>query len=61
MMIYFDLQQNRKEHPNENWARELMELFTVGIGNYSEQDIRESARVFTGYRIALLRRIACQT
>ena len=51
MMIYLDLQQNRKEHPNENWARELMELFTVGIGNYSEQDIRESARAFTGYRI----------
>ena len=51
MMIYLDLQQSRKEHPNENWARELMELFTVGIGNYSEQDIRESARAFTGYRI----------
>ena len=51
MMIYLDLQQSRKEHPNENWARELMELFIVGIGNYSEQDIRESARAFTGYRI----------
>lgn len=51
MMIYLDLQQSRKEHPNENWARELMELFTVGIGNYSEQDIRESARAFTGYRV----------
>jgi uncharacterized protein (DUF1800 family) len=51
MMIYLDLQQSRKEHPNENWARELMELFTVGIGNYSETDIRESARAFTGYRV----------
>ena len=51
MMIYLDLQQSRKEHPNENWARELMELFTVGIGNYTEPDIRESARAFTGYRI----------
>lgn len=51
MMIYLDLQQNRKEHPNENWARELMELFTLGIGNYSENDIRESARAFTGYRV----------
>ncbi|HEV2094906.1 MAG TPA: DUF1800 domain-containing protein [Chthoniobacterales bacterium] len=51
MMIYLDLQQSRKEHPNENWARELMELFTVGIGNYSEADIRESARAFTGYRV----------
>ena len=37
MMIYLDLQQSRREHPNENWARELMELFTVGIGNYTEQ------------------------
>jgi uncharacterized protein (DUF1800 family) len=51
MMIYLDLQQNREEHPNENWARELMELFTVGIGNYSEDDVRASARAFTGYRI----------
>lgn len=51
MMIYLDLEQSRKEHPNENWARELMELFTVGIGNYTEQDIRESARAFTGYRL----------
>ena len=53
MMIYLDLQQSRKEHPNENWARELMELFTVGIGHYSEPDIRESARAFTGYRLDL--------
>ena len=53
MMIYLDLPQSRPEHPNENWARELMELFTVGIGNYSEQDVRESARAFTGYRLNL--------
>src|SRR5213075_1954828 len=53
MMIYLDLQQSHKEHPNENWARELMELFTVGIGNYSETDIRESARAFTAYRVDL--------
>ncbi len=51
MMIYLDLQQSQKAHPNENWARELMELFTVGIGHYSEEDIRQSARAFTGYRI----------
>jgi uncharacterized protein (DUF1800 family) len=51
MMIYLDLPQSRREHPNENWARELMELFTIGIGNYSEQDVRESARAFTGYRL----------
>jgi uncharacterized protein (DUF1800 family) len=53
MMIYLDLPQSRREHPNENWARELMELFTVGIGNYSEQDVREAARAFTGYRLDL--------
>ena len=51
MMIYLDLQQSRREHPNENWARELMELFTIGIGNYTEEDVRASARAFTGYRI----------
>jgi uncharacterized protein (DUF1800 family) len=51
MMIYLDLQQSRKEHPNENWARELMELFTVGVGNYTEDDVRAAARAFTGYRI----------
>ena len=51
MMIYLDLQESRKEHPNENWARELMELFTVGIGHYTEGDILESARAFTGYRL----------
>jgi len=51
MMIYLDLQQSKQPHPNENWARELMELFTVGIGNYTEQDIRESARAFTSYRV----------
>ncbi len=53
MMIYLDLQKSEKEHPNENWARELMELFTIGIGNYTEQDIRESARAFTGYHVNL--------
>src|SRR5947207_13268831 len=53
MMIYLDLQKSEKEHPNENWARELMELFTVGIGDYTEQDIRESARAFTGYHVDL--------
>src|SRR5947208_9700607 len=53
MMIYLDLRKSRKEHPNENWARELMELFTIGIGNYTEQDIREAARAFTGYQLNL--------
>ncbi len=51
MLVWLDGAQNRREHPNENFARELMELFTLGIGNYTEQDIQQSARAFTGYRI----------
>lgn len=49
MINYLNLQQNQKKSPNENFARELMELFTLGKGNYTEQDIKESARAFTGY------------
>jgi uncharacterized protein (DUF1800 family) len=49
MLRYLDNNQNRKGRPNENWARELMELFTIGIGNYTEEDIKESARSFTGW------------
>ena len=49
MLDYLNNQQNRKQHPNENYARELMELFTLGIGNYTEQDIKEAARAFTGW------------
>ena len=49
MLDYLNNQQNRKAHPNENYARELMELFTLGIGNYTEYDIREAARAFTGW------------
>ncbi|HEX3462744.1 MAG TPA: DUF1800 domain-containing protein [Candidatus Elarobacter sp.] len=49
MLRYLDNNVNVKSHPNENYARELMELFTLGIGNYTEQDIRESARAFTGW------------
>jgi uncharacterized protein (DUF1800 family) len=49
MLRYLDNSQNVKAHPNENYARELMELFTLGIGNYSETDVRESARAFTGW------------
>jgi len=51
MMIYLDANNSRKDKPNENFARELFELFTLGEGNYSEEDIREAARAFTGYRI----------
>ncbi len=49
MIRYLNNQQNRKSRPNENFARELLELFTMGRGNYSEQDIKEVARAFTGW------------
>ncbi len=49
MIRYLNNQQNRKRQPNENFARELMELFTIGRGNYSENDIKEAARAFTGW------------
>ncbi len=51
MLLYLDSASNRKAHPNENYAREIMELFCLGEGNYSEQDIRELARCFTGWEI----------
>lgn len=51
MLIYLDSATNRRIHPNENFARELMELFTLGVGNYTEQDIKEVARAFTGYEV----------
>jgi len=53
MLIYLDSATNRKAHPNENYARELMELFCLGEGNYSEQDIQQLARCFTGWEIRL--------
>lgn len=51
MMIYLDSVSNNKNRPNENFARELLELFTLGPGHYSEVDIREAARAFTGWKI----------
>jgi len=51
MLIYLDGTRNRVGAPNENYARELMELFTLGIGNYTEEDIREAARALTGWRV----------
>jgi uncharacterized protein (DUF1800 family) len=51
MLIWLDNRQNRRGSPNENYAREVMELFTVGIGNYTEQDIKEAARAFTGHTL----------
>ncbi len=49
MLQFLNNQQNRKQHPNENFAREVMELFTMGRGNYTEQDVKEAARAFTGW------------
>lgn len=49
MLQFLNNQQNKKDHPNENFAREVMELFTMGRGNYTEKDIKEAARAFTGW------------
>jgi uncharacterized protein (DUF1800 family) len=51
MLRYLDNVHNEAAHPNENFARELMELYTLGIGNYTETDVREAARAWTGLRI----------
>ena len=51
MVIYLDSASNRKGKPNENFAREVMELFTLGEGRYTETDVREAARAFTGWSI----------
>jgi hypothetical protein len=50
MVVYLDLQQSQRGAPNENFARELFELFMLGVGNYTEEDIKQAARAFTGYR-----------
>ena len=49
MINFLNANQNRKDHPNENFAREVMELFTMGRGNYTENDVKEAARAFTGW------------
>lgn len=49
MLQFLNNQQNRKAHPNENFAREVMELFTLGRGHYTEMDVHEAARAFTGW------------
>ncbi len=51
MMVWLDTRDSKKGNPNENYARELMELFSLGIGHYTEKDIREAARAFTGWEI----------
>jgi hypothetical protein len=49
MLVYLDNGENIKSHPNENFGRELLELFSMGVGNYTERDVREAARAFTGW------------
>ena len=51
MLIWLDNRANAKAHPNENYAREVMELFALGLGNYSEDDVKEAARAFTGWTL----------
>src|SRR5487761_1256590 len=51
VLIWLDADSNRREHPNENLARELMELFSLGVGNYSETDVKEVARALTGWTV----------
>jgi uncharacterized protein (DUF1800 family) len=62
MLIWLDSTANRKAHPNENFAREVMELFTLGRGHYTERDIQEAARAFTGWFVqgGRFREIAAQ-
>ncbi len=52
MIVWLDNQDNHKDAINENWGRELLELFSMGVGNYSEDDIKECARAFTGWTLA---------
>jgi hypothetical protein len=51
MLVWLDAPSNRKGHPNENLARELMELFSMGVGNYTEADVKEAARALTGWGV----------
>lgn len=51
MLVWLDGDSNRSGHPNENFAREVMELFTLGIGNYDESDVRDAARAFSGWGV----------
>src|SRR5207253_2878490 len=51
MLVWLDGRDSKKGNPNENYGRELMELFSLGIGHYTENDVREAARSFTGWEI----------
>lgn len=52
MLVYLDGARSTAEHPNENYARELLELFTLGIGHYTEEDVRSAARALTGWTVS---------
>ena len=56
MLVWLDGRPNTRQRPQENFGREIMELFTLGVGNYTEQDVYAAARVFTGWNIRLVRR-----
>jgi len=58
MLIWLDQTQSRKQHPNENYAREVMELFTLGEGHYTEKDVTEAARAFTGLTYNRLQQVS---
>jgi Protein of unknown function (DUF1800) len=51
MLVWLDNRYNNKQHPNENYAREVMELFALGLGNYTEDDVKNAARAFTGWTV----------
>ena len=52
MIFWLDNNENHRDAPNENWGRELLELFSMGVGNYTEKDVYECSRAFTGWTIA---------
>lgn len=52
MIYWLDNNENHKDEPNENWGRELLELFSMGVGNYTEQDVFEASRAFTGWTLS---------
>ena len=56
MLIYLDNFRSHKQHPNENWGRELLELFTIGVGHYGESDVMASTHAFTGWSLTSLKK-----
>ena len=60
VLIYLDNNRNKKGSPNENLAREFLELFTLGESNYSEEDVKESARALAGWHVSEFGRIKFQ-